>query len=227
MRTIKTALILLGVVLLGGLFATQAGAQTFNKRTTVTFSQPVEVPGQVLPAGGYTFTVLESMTARNILQIWNEDKTRLITTILAIPDYRLEPTGDTVIEFHERPANAPKALRAWFYPGDNYGMEFVYPKARAIQLAEAAQEVVPAETFEPTPTTNLRTIPLVAITPEKKEAPIAQAIQTTPPAAQNEPATVAQALPKTASPTPLIALFGLMFIGIAFGLKRLATHIIS
>jgi hypothetical protein len=221
MRTIKTALILLGVVLLGGLFATQAGAQTFNKRTNLTFSQPVEVPGQVLPAGSYTFSVLESMGARNILQIWNEDKTQLITTVLGIPDYRLEPTGETVIEFHERPANAPKALRAWFYPGDNFGIEFVYPKARAIQLAEASNVIVPAETVEPTATTDLRTVPLVAITPEKKEEPIAQAIETTP------PPTVAQALPKTASPTPLIALLGLMSIGIAFGLKRLATHHIS
>jgi hypothetical protein len=221
MRTIKAALLLLGIVLLGGVFATQAGAQTFNKRTTVKFSQPVEVPGRVLPAGGYTFTVLESMTARNILQIWNEEKTSLITTILAIPDYRLEPTGETVVEFRERPANAPKALRAWFYPGDNYGMEFVYPKARATELAVATREVVPAETVVPTAIEEMRTVPLVAITPERKEEPIAQAIQTTP------PPTVAEALPKTASPIPLVALLGLTFIGIAFGLRRLATHLVS
>lgn len=221
MRTIKTALVLLGIVLLGGVFAAQAGAQTFNKRTTVSFSQPVEIPGRVLPAGSYTFTVLESMTARNILQIWNEDKTNLITTILAIPDYRLEPTGETVIEFHERPANAPKALRAWFYPGDNYGMEFVYPKARATELAVETKEIVPAETVEPTATEEMRTVPLVAMTPQRTEEPIARAIQTTP------APTVAQELPKTASSTPLIALLGLTFVGIAFGLKRLAARSVS
>jgi hypothetical protein len=221
MRSIKTTLILLGIILLGGVFAAQAGAQTFNKRTTVTFNQPVEVPGRVLPAGSYTFTVLESMTARNILQIWNEDKTNLITTIVAIPDYRLEPTGETVIEFHERPANTPKALRAWFYPGDQFGMEFVYPKARATELAVETKEVVPAETVEPTTTAEMRSVPLVAMTPQKTEEPIAKAIQTTP------APTVAQQLPKTASLTPLIALFGLMSFGIAFGLKRLAAHIAS
>lgn len=221
MRITKIALALLGIIVFSGVFATQAGAQPFNKRTTVTFNQPVEVPGRVLQAGTYTFTVLESMTARNILQIWNADKTNLITTILAIPDYRLEPTGETVIQFRETRANAPRALRAWFYPGDNYGMEFVYPKVRATELAVATKEVVPAATAEATAPAELRTVPLVAITPEKKEQPVAQAIQTAPPPA------VAQALPKTASPTPLIALFGLMFVGIAFGLKRLATHIIS
>lgn len=221
MRITKTTVILLGIILLGGIFAAQAGAQTFNKRTNVTFSQPVEVPGRVLPAGSYTFTVLESMTARNILQIWNEDKTNLITTIMAIPDYRLEPTGETVIEYHERPANAPKALRAWFYPGDHFGMEFVYPKARATELAVETKEIVPAETVEPTTTAEMRSVPLVAMTPQKTEEPIAKAIQTTP------APTVAQELPKTASLTPLFALLGLMFVGIAFGLKRLAAHIAS
>ena len=220
MSTIKIALVLLGIAVFTAVFAAQAGAQTFNKRTTVTFSHPVEVPGRVLPAGTYTFTVLESASARNILQIWNEDKTELITTILAIYDYRLEPTGETVIEFRERPANAPQALRAWFYPGHNYGLEFVYPKERAVQLAEVTHEVIPAETAEATTPEEMRTVPLVAITPEKEEKPIAEAIQTTPPET-----TVAETLPKTASPIPLIALLGLTSIGVAFGLKRIATHL--
>jgi hypothetical protein len=221
MRITKIALVLLGVAVFTLVFAAQAGAQTFNKRTTVTFSHPVEIPGRVLPAGTYTFTVLESMTARNILQIWNEDKTNLITTILAVPDYRLDPTGETVIEFRERPANAPQALRAWFYPGDQYGMEFVYPKERAIQLAEVTHEVIPAETSEPTATEEMRTVPLIAVTPEKKEEPVAKAIQTTPP----ETTEVAQALPTTASLLPLVMFLGLTSIGIAFGLRRLATHL--
>jgi hypothetical protein len=100
-------------------------------------------------------------------------------------------------------------------------MEFVYPKARATELAVATREVVPAETVVPTAIEEMRTVPLVAITPERKEEPIAQAIQTTP------PPTVAEALPKTASPIPLVALLGLTFIGIAFGLRRLATHLVS
>lgn len=167
------------------------------------------------------------MSYRHIVQIWNEDGTQLITTILAIPNYRLEPTEETVIKFHERPGDSPEALRAWFYPGDNFGQEFVYPKRRAIQLAQASNEIVPAETVEPTEST-LKTVPLVAITPDKKEEPITEAIQVLPLQHPEEktsaPVTVAKELPKTATPIPLIGVMGLISIGLAFGLKLLAKR---
>ena len=219
--------LILGVFLLAGLMAIQAQAQAFNKRTTVTFNEPVEVPGQVLPAGTYIFTIVNSYGMRNIVQIWNADKTQLITTILAIPNYRLEPTEETVMKFRERPANQPQALKAWFYPGHGYGIEFVYPKQEAIQIAEVTNEVVPAEVGELTLST-LKTIPLIAMTPGQKEEPIAEAFQTAPAAASKtaEPVEIARALPKTASITPLIGLLGIMFILMGFGLRRLAQRLL-
>ena len=221
MKASKVVSLVLGLIVFAGVVAIQAQAQTFNKRTTVTFNQPVAVPGQVLPAGTYTFTILDSFGIRNIVQIWNEDKTNLIATILAIPNYRLEPTGETVIEFSERPANQPQALKAWFYPGHGHGIEFVYPKKEAIQIAQASNEVVPAEAVEPTPNT-LKTVPLIAVTPEQKEEPIAEAIQTTPAAKTAEPVAVAKELPRTASLTPLIALLGALSLGIGLGIRRFA-----
>lgn len=217
--------LILGLFVLAGLIAIQAQAQTFNKRTTVTFNEAVEVPGQVLPAGTYTFTILNSYGMRNIVQIWNADKTQLITTILAIPNYRLEATEETVMKFSERPANQPLALKAWFYPGHGYGIEFVYPRQEAIQIAEATNEVVPAEVGELTLST-LKTIPLIAMTPGQKEEPIAEAFQTAPAAASKtaEPVEVVQVLPKTASITPLLGLLGIMFIFIGFGLRRFAQR---
>jgi hypothetical protein len=154
---------------------------------------------------------------RNIVQIWNKDKTNLITTILAIPNYRLEATEDTVIEFRERPANQPQALKAWFYPGYGYGIEFVYPKEEAIQIAEATHEPVPAEVGELTLGT-AKTVPLVAMMPGEKEEPIAEAFQTAPTPA--EPVKEAKLLPKTASMTPLLGLLGMIFILMGFGLRR-------
>ena len=221
MKASKVVSLVLGLIVFAGVVAIQAQAQTFNKKTTVTFNQPVAVPGQVLPAGTYTFTILDSFGIRNIVQIWNEDKTNLIATILAIPNYRLEPTGETVIEFSERPANQPQALKAWFYPGHGHGIEFVYPKKEAIQIAQASNEVVPAEAVEPTPST-LKTVPLIAVTPEQKEEPIAEAIQTTPAAKTAEPVAVAKELPRTASLTPLIALLGALSLGIGLGIRRFA-----
>lgn len=229
MKIIKAVLVVLALALLGGIFATGARADQWNKKTVVTFNQPLEIPGQVLPAGTYTFKLYDSSSDRNIVQIWNEDGTKLIATILAIPNYRLEPTGETTLTFRERPAGTPEALRAWFYPGDSFGQEFVYPKEEAVRLAEASKEIVPAETIEPTES-NLKTVPLVAVTPEKREEPISEAFQITPPPTQEKltpaPAPVAEAkeLPKTASPIPLIALFGLISLGLAFGVKLLAKR---
>jgi hypothetical protein len=228
MRFFKAVLVGLTLFLLVGMFLNPARADQWNKKTILTFSQPIEIPGKVLPAGTYIFKLLDSNSWRHIVQIWNEDGTELITTILAIPNYRLEPTGDTVVKFRERPGDSPEALRAWFYPGDLFGQEFVYPKTRAIQLAQASNVIVPAETVEPTES-SLKTVPLVAITPEKKEEPVTEAIQViplhNPEKSTPAPVTVAEELPKTASSIPLIGLLGVAFIGLAFGLKLLAKQL--
>jgi hypothetical protein len=222
MKFAKTAWFMLILFLVGAALAPPARADQWNKKTIITFSQPMEVPGNMtLPAGKYVFKLLDSSSYRHIVQIWNEDETKLFTTILAIPNYRLTPTGETVISFKERPGDQPQALRAWFYPGDNFGQEFAYPKTRALQLAEASNATVPAETAEPT-AENLETVPLVAVTPSQKEEPIAEAApvqeKTT-----SEPAMVAEAkeLPQTASPIPLLGLLGFVSVGLAFGLRLL------
>ena len=97
----------------------------------MTFSEPFEVPGadaQILPAGTYVFTLVDSLSDRNIVRITNEDGTHVFTTILAINNLRLKPTDKTVMSFKERGEGQPEAIKAWFYPGDTYGQEFVYPK---------------------------------------------------------------------------------------------------
>ena len=135
--------IFLSVIALMTAFGPRLAADAANQLTKVTFSAPVEIPGQVLPAGTYEFKILD-FNAPDVVQIMNQDGTRVYATVLAIPDYRLKPTGKTVINFNERPVTSPEALRAWFYPGDNYGHEFVYPKPRAAQLAKLTGRSVPS-----------------------------------------------------------------------------------
>src|SRR5580692_10540597 len=128
----------LGTVLPG------AKADERNQKTVFTFSGPVEVPGQVLEAGTYVFKLMDSQSDRNIVQVFNKRENHLYGTFLTIPNYRLKPTGKTIITFEERAAGAPEAVKAWFYPGDNYGHEFVYPKAKAVELAKANNAPVPS-----------------------------------------------------------------------------------
>ncbi len=241
MKFVTTALCLLAVAVFSATWLPSACADEWNKKTVITFSQDVEVPGKVLPAGTYTFKLLDSPSDRHIVQIFSEDGSQILATILAINNYRLEPTGKTVMTFNERPGDSPEALRAWFYPGDNFGQEFVYPKARALQLAQTANVIVPAVAADTLDESAIKTVPIVAVTPDKKEVDVATVIQTTPPAAAATtpaPAVAAttpvavtpvketEELPHTASNLALFALLGGLSLSLAFGLKlvlRLAS----
>lgn len=118
-------------------------ADTWNKKTIITVSEPIQVPGKVLQPGKYVMRLMDSPSNRHIVQIFNEREDQLQTTVLAIPNYRLQPTGKTEFQWWEVPAGQPKAIRAWFYPGDNFGQEFAYPKNMAVQIAQANKQNVP------------------------------------------------------------------------------------
>src|SRR5260370_30715963 len=135
MKSIRMFSIALCVLVAFAFLLPTAVDDQWNKRTTVTFRDDVEVPGwgaQVLPAGTYMFKLMDSTSNRNIVQIFNPAGTHVYTTILAIPNYRLQPTDKTVFSFWERPEGQPQAIRAWFYPGENWCQEFVYDKPRPV-----------------------------------------------------------------------------------------------
>jgi hypothetical protein len=233
------------MALMAVVLAPVARADDWNRKTVITFSGPVEIPGVhltgwgVLPAGTYVFKILDSQSDRHIVQIFNKDETMIYATILAIPNYRLKATDKTVITFTERPAGEPEALRAWFYPGRNWGEEFVYPKAQAIALAKATNTPVlftpselPVEVAESIKSVDapvvaeLRRAPIMAVKPTGEEIQVAEVV--TPPPAQTEVQAevkteaaplAGQALPATASPLPLIALFGVLALGAALALR--------
>jgi len=215
-------------------FSPSVKADGWNKKTVVTFSQPVEIPGGiVLPAGTYVIKLLDSLSNRHIVQIFNQDQTHIYATILAIPNWRLDVTDKTVMTFGERVAGDPQAIRSWFYPGDNFGQEFVYPKRRAVELAkitnlpilamptELESEITkPAKSVDDEPIVALKHAPLTAVKPTGEEVEIAQVI-TPPPAQQKETADATERmeqLPQTASQLPLLGLIGLLSLGAGLAL---------
>ncbi|MGC2449760.1 MAG: hypothetical protein WA477_19090 [Candidatus Sulfotelmatobacter sp.] len=171
-------------------FAPFAKADQSNQATKVTFSQSVEIPGRVLSAGTYWFTLVRDDPDRNVVQVWNSDRQHLLATILTVPDERMHAPGHTVVKFEERASNQPQALRAWFYPGDNYGHEFVYSESRARELAkrtghpvlsmrdeDAANITKPAKSAKEPSIVAMKQAHVEAISPSGQEVDKSQAIQ--------------------------------------------------
>ena len=192
-RTVPTVFCL---ALMGAALSPSLKADAWDRKTTITFSGPVEIPGVhragwgVLPAGTYVFKIVDSASDRHIVQIFSKDMLTVYATILAIPNYRLKATDKTVITFRERPAGQPEALRAWFYPGREWGEEFVYPKSKAIELAKVTNVpvlAIPIEVTlevpkpeEPQIVATLKQVPVIAVKPTGEEVELAQVVQSPP-----------------------------------------------
>jgi hypothetical protein len=226
-NTISVAVMLLFASLLVG---SSVNAQsTFLRKTHVTFNGAVQIPGRVLPAGEYTFQldVLPS-NETSIVEIRDKDGIKVLATLLTIPDYRLKPTGDTVMLFRERAADEPQALRAWFYPGENFGHEFAYPRKQAAVLAAANQVNVPAVP-DNTADASLNSAQVTSTTPAGSDEQVATTAAPAPTEAQTQPTTQTPTpsndnnlvasntpLPKTASPVYLIGLVGAVCFALGF-----------
>jgi hypothetical protein len=117
----------IGLMLLGAsFFVPQGRADEWDKKTIVTVKEAIQVPGKVLPAGTYVFKLLNT-NDRTLVGIYSADETHLITTVQGISDSRTETPDKSILQFEERPSGQPEALKAWFYPGENDGVAFVYP----------------------------------------------------------------------------------------------------
>lgn len=170
----------------------------------------------------------------SIVEIRDKNGENTLATLLTIPDYRLTVTGKTVILFRERAGNSPAALRAWFYPGENFGHEFAYPMREATQLAAANHMNVPA-VADNTSDNDLKSAQVTQAAGDnnssQNESADATSAPTPAPAynsaadqqpSQSAPQTTAQndnnlvasnrPLPKTASPIFQIALLGGLFL---------------
>jgi len=236
---ISTA-VLGGLVLTMGAVGFRAKADVWDKKTILTIDQPIQVEDTYLEPGTYVFKLLNSDSNRHIVQIYDRDQKHMISMTQAIPNYRIQPTGKSRFMFYETPSGSVRAMRAWFYPGDNYGQEFRYPKQlRQVAFTKTTTDTVARTSVEeptPSPVVKEREItnevaaaePAPVAEPEKPvEEPVIVAQNTTPaPAAQPEtapapaPVTTPTELPKTATLFPLIGLSGLLSLAGYAWLKR-------
>jgi hypothetical protein len=206
MRPLKTLFTLACFALL--LLAAQTLRADKAWTTPLTLSEPTEIPGMVLPAGDYVLRVENTNQARQVVQFLNPDQSKVIATVMAVPDYRPKVTDETRIVYFQRSEGMPQAIKSWFYPANNYGIEFVYPKVEAVKIAQTRHQEVYAEQAPEK---------VIVITPELKEVP-----PPAPPVIVAE--NVEKPLPKTASNLPLVALVGLAALGVAGTLRILSSR---
>lgn len=198
-----------------------AKADEWDQKTVFTFSGPVEIPGRVLVPGTYVFKLLDSQTDRNVVQVFDKKETRCYGTFLAIPDYRLKPTGKPIITFEERAAGSPDAVKAWFYPGNNYGHEFVYPKAKAVELAKANNQPVasmPNELADNTVVEEPKVLELKQAT-LKVEQPTEEEVEVAEVYGISIDGQLPAELPKTASAFPMVLALGLLSLALGASLR--------
>jgi hypothetical protein len=227
--------------LLAAFAVPNAHADERNKKTFLTFSGPVQVPGTTLPAGTYMFKLADLETNRHVVQIFNKDGSKLIATFLTVPDYRLDAPKNNVVMFEERPRGMAQAVKAWWYVGDPTGDEFVYPKSQAFKIAKATHEPVLAMNDDNK----------TASTDEMKGRKIGRARESGDMTAENDtssashraettgtsgtqandrmtsatPAKPVRTLPRTASSLTLFELLAAAAIAGAFGVRQLRKRI--
>jgi hypothetical protein len=129
-----------------------ARAQDTNtqKRTFMTFSNTVEMPGVTLPAGTYLFRLADTQS-RNVVQVLSQDEKQVLGQWLFVQAERPQASSDTVVMFKEAPENSTPAVQYWYYPGERIGREFVYPKDQATKIAARTSSSVLTEEGRITP----------------------------------------------------------------------------
>jgi len=230
------------------------------KQTPFSINEPFEIPSMILEPGRYVFKLVEREPQRNVLdvfetvQLWTGDETRVLSTLLTMPNYDQPTTDKTVFTFFERGPKQPKALRIWFAPGRNYGQEFVYPKLQAVELAKSVGRAVlslppelpgdlgklataatqPSPAAPPPPPAAVAPITPVAprmpaAVPKIIPAAVTPAVNAPAPiqsrARAREPQMIAASLPRTASYLALFAALGILGIFAGVLLRILALRL--
>jgi hypothetical protein len=224
---LTSALVLVSIVL-------PAQADQWNKETRITVNEPLEVPGAVLSPGTYLFKLADNPSDRNIVQIYSEDasgRQKLVTTILAISAYTLEVPDKPMIKLEERPSGGPEAIHSWFYPGENTGWQFVYPKSERLQVA-ATQTPVQAPAPVPVVAPELKAPPVEAVVaesvvavPEEQQSGISDEASQPIPDTPEDSGSTDRSLPETAGHSNYefmagVTFFGLGLLTVLAGLRR-------
>jgi hypothetical protein len=142
----KKVFITLGLLLAFGVTLPSARADENDQATKLTFNQAVQIPGHVLPAGTYWFMLTNTQYSRNIVAIYNANRSTVIATVLTVDTRSATAPDQTAVTFAAPEPMQPQALLSWFYPGDPTGHQFMYSSKERMELARVKHYTVMAKT---------------------------------------------------------------------------------
>jgi hypothetical protein len=129
-------------IIISSVMSAPARADVSNQQTKLTFSQPVQIPGRILPAGTYWFVLADNLASRDVVEIFSEDRTKEYATLYTVPTEQSNPPDDTLLTFAQDESKGTPALIGWTYPGEMTGHEFIYSKSEEPELLRAVQKTV-------------------------------------------------------------------------------------
>ena len=227
----RTFILILSVTLLSLALGPITKASEFDKKTILTFSEPVQIPGAVLGAGTYVVKRADPGGNPDVVRFLSSDEMHVYATVLAIPSERGTPPNKPEVTFAETRGGTPQAIKKWWYPGETTGEEFVYPKGGPVLIARANISEMPSRRTEVAPPPQAPEPQTSSISPEISEpapeqpqdnGPVETAQNTPPPEPPSAPPSAPQTLPKTASDIPLLALLGGLSCLCGVGLNALS-----
>ena len=230
------------------LAAATAQAQPSDYRTFFTFSGSVTLPGVTLPAGTYLFRLADPDSSRKVINVLSEDGKRSLAMLQTIPNQAMKAPKDAEIRFMETSAKVPPPVKTWWYAGKAIGYEFIYPRKQALELAKATSEPILTTTKETGDLANAELSRVtgsesnqaaVAVEQEPAAREVSGRAQQADVNAAQSPqggasanasrdtraderarATARTELPRTASSTPGVLIFGALALAIGLGLSR-------
>ena len=209
------------IALLGAAVAVQADVGP-EKKSTLTISTPVEVPGATLDPGTYVVKLVDTMSNRNIVTIMNVDENKVFATAIATPHVTATDPKHSTFVFYPTPDGATKVLRTWYAPNDRYGQDFVYTPERAAALRQMTNTEVPVMTAEQSREIETRRVPApapAAVVSDAEPVPAPAPPPAPAPAPVAMTADASSSLPATASHTPLLFAAGLAALALAAALR--------
>jgi hypothetical protein len=142
----RKAFFAVGLLLAFVIILPVARASELDQATKITFNQPVQIPGRVLPAGTYWFVLLDASVSKDIVQVFNSNQSMLYATVFTNSIESPTITDNTAVTFAERESTQSVTLLSWIYPGRDTGHQFRYSNKEMEELAQVKHETITAKT---------------------------------------------------------------------------------